>query len=81
MKHKKPRILVKLSFVVVLLSISIAAIFHIQIMNNMQRWGIEKTEGILNITPKMAELLSVYVLFLCLTVFAIYTIYLILNQR
>ena len=61
--------------------VSVAALWHLEVSNNMILWGITKTDGVFNISSKYASLLSLYVLIGALIAYNIFILYLIFNQK
>ncbi len=61
--------------------VSVAALWHLEVSNNMILWGITKTDGVLKISSKYASLLSLYVLIGALVAYNIFILYLIFNQK
>ncbi len=68
----------------ILMALFLAAtvsIFHLTGANNMIIWNVPITDGVFNIDPTTARLLSEYTLFGVIIAYNIFVIYLILNQK
>lgn len=61
--------------------ISVVALWHLELANNMISWGITKTDGLFNMSSKYASLISPYVLVGTLIAYNIFILYLIFNQK
>jgi len=76
----KKRLFLQISFLVLITMGFLGALWHLQVSSNMIIWGIEQTDGVLHISTKKAELLSLYTLVAIFIVYNIFVVYLILNQ-
>lgn len=60
---------------------AIASLWHISVTSNMQIWNIPEVDGVLKISTKRANLISIYSLVISLMLYNIFGIYLILSKR